>query len=67
MAMRKNCGSTLSSQAPHTVGILQYISIQFEILTNQEAPITGIHFNMPTVSRPNHLTVFAQGSKFNWH
>ena len=33
-----------------TVGILQYISIQFEILTNQEAPITGIHCKMPTVS-----------------
>ena len=34
----------------HTAGILQYISIQFEILTNQEAPITGIHCKMPTVS-----------------
>ena len=33
-----------------TAGILQYISIQFEILTNQEAPITGIHCKMPTVS-----------------
>ena len=32
-----------------TAGILQYISIQFEILTNQEAPITGIHCKMPTV------------------
>ena len=35
-----------------TAGILQYISIQFEILTNQEAPITGIHCKMPTVSQP---------------
>ena len=40
----------LYSLDAHTAGILQYISIQFEILTNQEAPITGIHCKMPTVS-----------------
>ena len=39
------------SLLPVTAGILQYISIQFEILTNQEAPITGIHCKMPTVCR----------------
>ena len=52
--LHKRCGDGLEQPSDaalaHTAGILQYISIQFEILTNQEAPITGIHCKMPTVT-----------------